>query len=124
MPLLTPPPQATPPARLPGEGLKAQARVELSNATRALIKALSVLREVQSDEAQAALGALKLLAKVTPDVDDAVGASEVKSLMAGAETAKPGIGAGGAGSGPSMPIGPMGPRPVAAAGLPFGPMGG
>src|SRR5262245_40963144 len=107
MPPLMAPPMATPPARMMGEGSKTQARVELSNAVRSLIKALGILRDVQSDESKAILKALDNLAKVTPDVDEGVSQSEIKAMLAGAETAKP----PGAGSAPGMPpIGPMGPR--------------
>jgi hypothetical protein len=119
---LTAPPQATPPARLPGAGLVAQARIELSNATRSLIKALNILGNVQSDEAGAILKALDQLKRVTPDVDEGIGQSEMKSLMASAESAVPGKGA----AAPGAPMGPMGmmppsPRPMAAAGMPFNP---
>lgn len=111
---------ATPPARLQGEGVKAQARVELSNAVRSLIKALSVLREAGSEESQAIISALKSLSRVTPDVDEGVSQSEIKSLLAGADTAKPGPGVpSGAGPAPAG-VGPMGPRPMAVAGMPFG----
>jgi len=111
-----------------GEGLKAQARIELSNATRSLIKALGILKDVKSEESRAILKALDSLAKVTPDVDEAVGQSEIKSLLAGAETAVPGRGAG-VPAPAGMGIGGGPPRPMAAAGMPFGgmptpPMGG
>lgn len=126
MPLpLTAPPQATPPARLPGAGLVAQARVELAQATRSLIKALNILGNVQSEESGAILKALEQLKRVTPDVDEGVGQSELKSLMASAESAVPGKGAAAPGGpgGPMGPMSPMGPRPVAAAGMPFNPAG-
>src|SRR5262245_48501170 len=122
-PLLTPPGMATPPARLPGEGVKAQARVELNNMVRAGIRILKLLNEVSSEEGKAVLTALKALAPVTPDVDDGVSQSEVKSLLASAETAMPGPGAGAAPAGGGMaraPLGPMGPRPQAIGGMPFG----
>lgn len=107
-----------------GAGTKAQARVELANATRALIKALDILKDVQSEESRAILKALDSLAKVTPDVDEGVSQSEVKAMMAGAETAKPGPGAmpgGMMGGGAGMGLGPGAPRPFAAAGMPFNP---
>lgn len=90
----------------------------MSNAVRSLIKALSVLREVQSDEAQAIISALKSLSRVTPDVDEGVSQSEIKALLAGAETATPGPGARP--PAPGGPIGPMGPRPSPVAGMGFG----
>jgi hypothetical protein len=97
--------------------------VELSNATRSLIKALNILGNVQSDEAGAILKALDQLKRVTPDVDEGIGQSELKSLMSSAQSAVPGQGAA-AGGAPGM--GPMGmmppaPRPMAAAGMPFNP---
>jgi hypothetical protein len=112
MPPLMAPPMATPPARTMGDGSKAQARVQLGRAVQSLIDSLKILREVQSDEAKAILKALDALAKVTPDVDEGVSQSEVKAMLAGAETAMPGR--GGAGSAPGMqgPIGPAGPRPM------------
>lgn len=109
---------APPPVRAPGAGSKAQVRVEINNAVRGLIRALSVLQDVGTDEARAILSALKALAPVTPDVEEGVSATELKSLLAGAETAMrpppPGPMPGG-------PIGPMGPRPQPIGGAP--PMG-
>jgi hypothetical protein len=108
---------ASPAARLPGAGTTAQARTEISNAAKALIRALAALGGVQSDEAQAVLGALNQLKKVVGEVDEGIGQSEIKSLLAGAEAARPGPGAMG-------PMSPAAPRPFAAAGMPFNPSGG
>jgi hypothetical protein len=105
MPPLPVPPLATPPLRSPGEGIKAQVRVELNNCVKALIRSLGILKEVKSDEGKAILSALKALAPVTPDVDDGVSQSELKALIASAETAVPGPG----GARPTPP--PLGPMP-------------
>lgn len=121
MPPLTPPPQATPPMGQPGAGMQAQARVELNNAVRGLIRALGMLREVRTDEARAILKALQALEKVTPDVEEAVSNSEMRALLASAQTA-PGPGGGGVPGRASTPapLGPRSPQPMAVAGLPFG----
>jgi len=103
--------------RTPGEGIKAQARVKLNNCVKSLIEVLGTLKEVKSDEGRAILSALKALAPVTPDVDDGVSQSELKALMASAETAVPGP--GGA-RGPAPPLGPMPPRFRTVAGSPAG----
>lgn len=108
---------AAPPAMLMGEGIKTQARVELNSATRSLIRALNLLKEVESDEARAILQALKALERVTPDVDESVSRSEIEAQLASAKTAPPGGPMGGAGA--LGPAGPAGPRPQAVAGMPF-----
>lgn len=118
MPPMTPPAQATPPARLQGEGATAQSRVAVNNAARLLKQALGTV-ELNSDIGKAILTALKALAPVTPEVDDGVSQSEIRSLLASADTAK---GPGGAPPAPSGGggLGPMPPRPMAMAGMPFG----
>lgn len=119
---LTPPPMATPPMQEIGAGMTAQVRVELANITKSLIRVLGMLKEVRSDEARAVLAALKQLEKVTPDVDDGVSQSEVRALLASAQTAAPGPGARpGANTGaPGGGIGPRPPSPASATGIGMG----
>jgi hypothetical protein len=105
-----------------GAGMTAQVRVELANITKSLIRVLGMLKEVRSDEARAVLAALKQLEKVTPDVDDGVSQSEVRALLASAQTAAPGPGARpGANTGaPGGGIGPRPPSPASATGIGMG----
>lgn len=121
---LTPPPMATPPTAVMGAGMTAQVRVELANITKSLIRVLGMLKEVRSDEARAVLAALKQLEKVTPDVDDGVSQSEVRALLASAQTAAPGAGAARPGANTGAPgggISPRGPSPMNATGIGMGP---
>jgi hypothetical protein len=103
-----------------GAGMTAQVRVEINNVVKSLIRVLGLLKEVRSDEARAVMAALKSLEKVTPDVDSGVSQSEVKALMASAQTAAPGPGVGGPpGGGPpggGPPMGGLGPRPPSPMG--------
>jgi hypothetical protein len=119
---LTPPPMATPPTATMGAGMTAQVRVEINNVVKSLIRVLGMLKEVRSDEARAVMAALKSLEKVTPDVDDGVSQSEVKALMASAQTAAPGPGARpGANTGaPGGGLGPRPPSPMGATGIGMG----
>jgi len=102
---------ATPPTQTMGGGMTAQVRVEINNVVKSLIRIMGMLKEVRSDEARAVLQALKAMEKVTPDVDEGVSQSEVKALMASAQTAAPGPGMGRPGASPGPPSGGLGPKP-------------
>lgn len=117
---LTPPPMATPPMQTMGGGMTAQVRVELAGVTKSLIRILGMLKEVRSDEARAVLAALKQLEKVTPDVDEGVSQSEIRALMASAQTAAPGPGAGANTGAPGGGLGPRPPAGMDATGLSMG----
>lgn len=103
---------ATPPAQSMGGGMTAQVRVEINNVVKSLIRIMGMLKEVHSEEARAVMKALQAMEKVTPDVDEGVSQSEIKALMASAQTAAPGPGAAGANTG--APGGGLGPRPPSA----------
>lgn len=88
-PVVTPPtgPSAASP---PGQaGLKAQARVKMTQGTKMLIEALAILKEVSSDEGKALIAALKVLGPVVPDVAEGLGQSEIASMMSGAQAVRP-----------------------------------
>jgi hypothetical protein len=110
---------ATPPTATIGGGMTAQVRVEINNVVKSLIRIMGMLKEVRSDEARAVLQALKAMEKVTPDVDEGVSQSEVKALMASAQTAAPGPGMRpGANTGaPGGGLGPRPPSPMNATGI-------
>jgi hypothetical protein len=110
---------ATPPTATMGGGMTAQVRVEINNVVKSLIRIMGMLKEVRSDEARAVLQALKAMEKVTPDVDEGVSQSEVKALMASAQTAAPGPGMRpGANTGaPGGGLGPRPPSPMNATGI-------
>jgi hypothetical protein len=109
---------ATPPAGGGGAGDQTQARIKINAAVRDLIGALQALNKVDTEEAGAILTALKALEKVTPEVEEGVSQSEVRSLLANTQTARPP--AGPPGGGPAGPIGPRPPRPMAVGGPGFG----
>lgn len=115
---MQPPGLATPPAMTPGAGTKASARMKVKHAVEDLTSALGELKEVKSEEAKAILAALKTLAPISPEVDEALSSTELKAMLGGGQMVKPGIGAFGG-------LGPMAPRPFAMAGPRFGapPMG-
>jgi hypothetical protein len=106
-----------------GGGMTAQVRVEINNVVKSLIRIMGMLKEVRSDEARAVLQALKAMEKVTPDVDEGVSQSEVKALMASAQTAAPGPGMARPGANTGAPGGglaPKPPSPMDAAGVGMG----
>ena len=71
------------------QGLEAQGRIKLNNAVRELIGYISSQKAYGSDEFKAAVDALKVLAKVTPDVSEALSQSEMAVLMGGAQGVRP-----------------------------------
>ena len=73
----------------PQEGLRAQARVKMSQGVKFLIDALGMLKEVGSEEGRALVSALKTLAPVVPDITEGVGQSEVAALLASAQAVRP-----------------------------------
>lgn len=117
---------ATPPTQSMGGGMTAQVRVEINNVVKSLIRVLGMLKEVRSEESRAVMKALQALEKVTPDVDEGVSQSEIKALMASAQTAAPGPGArpGGGPGGPGGGLGPRPPSPMNATGIGGGGLGG
>lgn len=88
-PVVTPPTGPSPTTAPAQEGLRSQARVKLSEAGKLLIEALSVLKEIGSEEGKATLAALKALAPVMPDVEEGLGHSEIQSMLAGAQSVRP-----------------------------------
>lgn len=65
-----------------GEGVRAQARLELGRAVRALANVIALLRDaLGSDEARAAVRALNTLAPVAPEIDEGVGRSELEAML-------------------------------------------
>src|SRR6516162_7161844 len=103
---LAPPGLATPPSLGVPEGVRAQARVKLGNAVRELTEIIGLLKEISSDEAKAVLTALKALAPVTPDVDEGVSKSQLRTLLGSAQAVRPNLGGP-----PGMPGGGLGPLP-------------
>ncbi len=112
-PVLSPPggPSAATPQ--PQEGLKAQARIQMSNGAKQIISALAMLKEVGSEESRACLAALKALAPVLPDIGEGLSQSEAASQMAGAPAVKPAMGVSGTAR----------PQPRIVGGQPGGLMG-
>ncbi len=114
------PPQVTPPGGPspmgggPQEGLKAQARVKLSQAGKLLVDALAVLKgDLGSDEGKAIVDMLRIAAKVTPEIGEGMGQSELASMLAGAAPVRPG-------QAPPGMLGIPAPRPAVMAGPPMG----
>jgi len=90
MDLGAPAPAATPaagPSPLtpgPQAGLDAQAMIKVRQAVMLLADAVGVLKgKLQSDLGKGVLSALKLLAPLTPGVEEGLGQSELSSMLAG-----------------------------------------
>jgi hypothetical protein len=76
------PSPAVPPAQ---EGLIAQARTKVGEASKLLVDALGMLKTgINSDEGKGILAALKILGPLTPEVSEGLGRSELQSLLASA----------------------------------------
>jgi hypothetical protein len=106
-PTVTPPAGPSAPGPAAQEGLRAQARVKLSQAVRLLSEALGVLKEVGSDEGRAILSALKALSSVTPEVSQGLGESELAAMASGVQAARP-----AAAQPPQGALGALGARPA------------
>lgn len=63
--------------------------VEVNQAVRMMIGALGKLKRVDTDLGKGLVDALRILSKVTPEVTESVGQSELASLMSGAQAVKP-----------------------------------
>jgi hypothetical protein len=70
-------------------GLEAQAMIEVNMAVRGLINALGKYKRIDTDLGKSIVDALKILGKVTPEISESVGQSEVAALMSQAQAVTP-----------------------------------
>jgi hypothetical protein len=79
-------PAAGPSAITPGPqaGLEAQAMIKVRQAVMLLADSIGMLKgKLQGDLGKGVLGALKILAPLTPGVEEGLGQSELSSMLAG-----------------------------------------
>ena len=117
-------PVAGPSAITPGPqpGLDAQALIKVRQAVMLLADAVGVLKSsLQSDLGKGVLSALKILAPLTPGVEEGLGQSELASMMSGLSAVRRAPPQGNfLGAKPPMPMVTAGP-PLAGGGtLPTG----
>lgn len=102
-------------------GLEAQAMVEVNQAVRMMIAALGKLKRVDTDLGKGLVDSLRILSKVTPEVTESVGQSELASLLGNAQAVKPAGPQQSPGQRPTM-LGTARPVPNIMGGSPM--MGG
>ena len=69
----------------PQAGLEAQALIKVNLAVRSLIEALGILKDVRGETAKAVVDALRGLSKVTPEISESIGQSEIAGMMGNAQ---------------------------------------
>lgn len=75
---------------MPGQGgLEAQAQIKVNLAVRSLIEALGIMKNVQGDTGKAIVDALRGLSKVTPEISETIGQSEIMGMLGNAQAVQP-----------------------------------